>query len=235
MTVIDMADHLVRHEVTISSADMGWLATALLAAAADNEIYGPQYHARVWTDGTSLDAIAMDPYHVHHLHIELDEEVDTVDVVVPRDALEWAKKNARLFRAKKDSLIHPVARFVFLLPMDPDSDLKSWVSIVYQEWDDENAPSARFDAPLYAEAYPPAARIIDAARTAEPSGPVPLSLDHLSDARTIATAFSAVPVIQYTRRESGKPGPAILDFWEGQVLRGTALISPISGGDGGDS
>lgn len=226
-TTIDAADLAVMHELKMSTVDMGWLAKGLLAAAATSEVYGVICHAHIAADGLSAIAASTDRYRVHQMHLALRAPVEPVDVVLPRDALVWASKNVRTFVPKKDSLIEPIATLLLTVAIDPEaSRTAGWVSVIFREWDDEAAPSARFDAPLMADEYPPVARIIDSARHAETAAPSPVQLDFIADARTLQTAHTETPTITYSAGPSGRPGPAILDFWEGGVLRGTALIQP---------
>ena len=225
-TTIDAANLTVIHELKMSTLDMKWLAGGLLAAAAKDEAFGARCHAHVSAEGLTAIATATDGYRLHQMHLALRAPVDSVDVVIPHDALVWAGKNARTFIPKKDSLIEPVAILILQVPAMPDEHSHpGWVSVMYREWDDDDAPSARFDAPLRAEQYPPTARIIDAARVAQAGDPSPVNLDFLADTRTLATPYSETPAIHYTQTD-GKPGVALLDFWEGGVLRGTAIIQP---------
>lgn len=226
-TTIDAADMTVIHELKMSTFDLGWVSKALLAAAAQDKIFGVKCHAHFVADGLSATATATDGYRIHQVQLALRAPVDYLDVVVPHDALVWASKNVRTFVAKKDALIDPIAVLMIAVPAIPDeSSPAGWVQVIYKEWDDEDAPSARFEAHLIKEKYPPTARIIDSVREAEPGEPSPVNLDFLSDARTMQTAFTTPPTIQYTATASGNPGPVILDFWESSVLRGTALIQP---------
>ncbi|WEK60533.1 MAG: hypothetical protein P0Y60_14630 [Candidatus Microbacterium colombiense] len=225
-TMIDAADLAVIHELKMSTVDMGWLARGLLAAAATNEVYGVICHAHIAADGLSAIAASTDRYRVHQMHLALRAPVEPVDVVLPREALVWASKNVRTFTPKKDSLIEPIATLLLTVAADGDGSRVGWVSVIYREWDDETAPSARFDAPLMADEYPPVGRIIEAARLAESAAPSPVQLDFIADARTLQTAHTETPTITYTTGSTGRPGPAILDFWEGGILRGTALIQP---------
>ncbi|MBO3663707.1 hypothetical protein [Microbacterium stercoris] len=226
-TTIDAADLTVAHELKMGTLDMGWLSKGLLAAAAKDEVYGVRCHAHIVADQFTAVATATDAYRLHQMHLNLHAPVDPIDVVVPREALAWAAKNVRTFTPKKDSLIEPVAILLITLPVIQDKTTHpGWASVIYREWDDETAPSARFDVPLVKENYPPTERLIDIARTAETSGPAPIVLDHLADARALQTPHTTHPVIQYTAGTGGKQGPALLDFWEGSVLRATALIQP---------
>ncbi|OJU39713.1 MAG: hypothetical protein BGN97_00390 [Microbacterium sp. 69-10] len=226
-TTIDAADVTVVHELKMSTPDMGWLSRGLLAAAATDEIYGVRCHAHIVAEGLTAVCTATDGYRLHQLHLPLHAPVHPVDVVIPHDLLVWAGKNVRTFRPKKDALIEPVAVLQLVVPAMPDEHTHpGWATVIYREWDDDTAPSARFDAPLRADAYPPTDRLIDAARVAEPGPPSAVNLDFLADARALATAITDPPTIHYTRGTDGKPGPALLDFWAGGVLFGSALIQP---------
>ncbi|MEI3845236.1 MULTISPECIES: hypothetical protein [unclassified Microbacterium] len=226
-TTIDAADMTVIHELKLSTFDMGWLAKGLLAAAARGEVFGVTYHAHITADGLSATASATDGYRIHQMQLALRAPVDQLSVVLPREALVWAAKNVRTFVAKKDALIEPIAILQLAVPAIPDEHSKpGWVQVIYKEWDDEDAPSARFDAPLIGDDYPTLERIIDNARTADRGKPAPLNLDFLADARTLQTPHSTIPTIDYTTGAQGRPGSAVLDFWEGPVLRATAVIQP---------
>lgn len=210
----------------MASADLGWLAKGMLAAAGASEAYGPIYHGLIRVDGTSLDGFATDRHRIHHLHVDLGVDCATFEVMIPRDALSWASKNVGVFKTKKDSLFEPIGAIeIDLFSVEPP--LEGRVTMIYQEWDEPTAPSARFDAPLRGETYPPVARLIDAHRIAPDGEPAPLALDFLADARTLMTPFGTVPTIRYTTDASGKPGAAVLDFWESSRFRGTAIIMPI--------
>jgi hypothetical protein len=228
-TTIDAADLTVAHELKMSTPDMGWLAGGLLAAAARDETYGARCHAHIVAEGLTAVCTATDGYRLHQMHLPLRAPVELIDVVIPHDALVWAGKNVRTFKPKKDSLIEPVAVLLLTVPAMPDEHTHpGWASVIYREWDDELGPSARFDAPLRMDQYPPTDRIIDAARVAEIGNPSPVNLDFLADTRTLATPYSETPAIHYTRND-GKAGVALLDFWEGGVLRATAIIQPTGG------
>lgn len=225
-TTIDAADMTVIHELKMSTPDMGWIARGLLAAAADDEIYGARCHAHIAAEGLTAVCTATDGYRLHQMHLPLRAPVAAIDVVIPHDLLVWAGKNVRTFKPKKDALIEPVAVLQLVVPAMPDEHTHpGWASVIYREWDDDTAPSARFDAPLRADAYPPTDRLIDMARVAPVGDPSPVNLDFLADTRTLATVYSEIPTIHYTRGDE-KPGPLLLDFWEGGVLRATALIQP---------
>jgi hypothetical protein len=229
-TTIDASDIVVTRDLKMSTPDLGWLASGLLAAAATDEVFGVRCHAHIVAEGLSAIAVATDGYRIHQMHLSLRAPVDPVEAVIPRDLLVWAKRNARTFKPKRDSLIEPVAHLTLTVPaIKDDNSVAGWVAAVYREWDDEAAPSARFDAPLAREAYPNTGRMIDIARSSQPSAPHALALSHLADTQHLQTSFTAVPVIAYTVGSTGKPGPAILDFWEGANLRATALIQPTSG------
>lgn len=224
---IDASELTVVHELKMSTLDMGWLAKGLLASAARDEVYGVRCHAHIVADGLSAIASSTDGFRVHQMHLALRAPVDPVDIVVPRDALVWAGKNVRTFTPKKDALIEPIATLLVVVPVLRDeAKHPGWVSVIFREWDDETAPSARFDAPLIGDQYPPTERIIEAARSAEMGEPSPLVLDFLAEARALETTFTTTPTIQYTTGSAGRPGPAVLDFWESSVLRATALIQP---------
>lgn len=104
---VDAIDLNVVHELKMSAPDMGWMAKALLAAAARDEVYGVRCHAHLTADGLTATAAASDGYRIHQLHLPLRSPVDAVEITVPRDALVWAAKNVRTFTPKKDSLIEP--------------------------------------------------------------------------------------------------------------------------------
>ncbi len=227
MTVTDVAPALVVHELKLSTIDMLWLARGLIAATAADESYGVKYHAHLTADQLGAVATSTDGFRVHQMTVALTEPVDLVDVIVPREALMWAQKNARTFKPKKDALIEPVAIMQIAVPFEKRKQgHPGWVSVIFREWDDADAPSARFDAPLVQGEFPTMGALIDRARDAEEAGPAPLALDFLADARTLQTPHTQVPVIRYTAGREGRPGPAVLDFWEGSVLRASALIQP---------
>ncbi|KJL49510.1 hypothetical protein RS84_00223 [Microbacterium hydrocarbonoxydans] len=230
---INAEDLTVTRELKISVPDMRWLAEGLLAATATNEAYGVICHAHLAADGLSAIAEATDKYRIHQMHLALRAPIDPVDVVIPHDALVWAKKNVRTFVPKKDSLIEPVAILEFTVPaIREDSPHAGWVSVIYREWDDDNAPSARFDAPLIADAYPSTSRVVDGIRMAPVGEPSPLVLDFIADARALQTAHTETPTIAYTVSETtGRPGPVLIDFWESSVLRATAVIQPSASND----
>ncbi len=115
-TTIDAADLTVIHELKLSTLDMGWLAKALLTAAAHDEAFGVTYHAHIVADGLSATATATDGYRIHQLQMALRAPVGPLDVVIPRDALVWASKNVRTFVAKKDALIEPIAILMIAVP-----------------------------------------------------------------------------------------------------------------------
>lgn len=225
-TTIDAADITTAIELKMSTHDAAWLARGLLAAAATEEVFGVKCHAHVVADGLTAVCTATDGYRVHEMHLPLRAPVAPVDVVIPHDLLVWAGKNAKTFKPKKDALIEPIAVLLLTVPaMQEKHSHPGWASVIYREWDDELAPSARFDAPLRQDEYPPTERIVLAARVAPTSAPTPVNLDFLADARNLATTLTDVPTIRYTGGDD-KPGPALLDFWEGGVLRATALIQP---------
>ena len=228
MTTLEV-EPLITHRVQMGSADLGWLAKGILAAAASTEAFGPIYNGLIRVDGTSLDGFGTDRYRIHHLHVDLVGEHATFEVMVPREALAWAAKNVTLFKTKKDSLFEPVGIIeIDLFTVEPP--LEGRVTMIYQEWAEPTAPSARFDAPLRTEAFPPVAHLIDAHRIAPDGDPAPLALDHIADARALMTPFGTIPTIRFTTDEKGKPGAAVLDFWESSRFRGTAVITPISDG-----
>lgn len=234
---IDAADLTVVHELKMSIPDMGWLASGLLAAAAKNEIYGVICHAHIAADGLSAIAEATDKYRIHQMHLALRTPVEQVDVVIPHDALTWAKKNVRTFTPKKDSLIEPVAILQLTMPaIREDTRAAGRVSVIYREWDDAAAPSAHFDAPLIPETYPGTERLIDGLRVAPIGSPSPLVLDFIADARALQTAHTETPTIAYTENATtGRPGPVLIDFWESSVLRATAVIQPSHTDDDEDA
>lgn len=223
---IDASDVTTEIELKMSTHDAAWLSRGLLAAAATDEIFGAKCHAHIVAEGLSAVCTATDGYRLHEMHLPLRAPVSPVDVVVPHDLLVWAGKNAKTFKPKKDALLEPIAVLLLTVPTMPDKHTHPGrASVIYREWDDELAPSARFDAPLRQDAYPPTDRLVHAARVALAAGPSPINLDFLADARNLATALTDVPTIHYTGGDD-KPGPALLDFWEGGVLRATALIQP---------
>lgn len=228
MTTLEV-EPLITHRLQMASADLGWLAKGMLAAAASTEGFGPIFHGLIRVDGTSLDGFGTDRHRIHHLHVDLASECATFEVMIPRDALTWASKNVTVFKSKKDSLIEPVGIIeIDLFTAEPP--LEGRVTMIYLEWDDPTAPSARFDAPLRGETYPPVARIIDAHRIAPEGEPAPLPLEHIADARALMTPFGTTPTIRFTTNGDGKPGAAVLDFWESSRFRGTAIITPVSDG-----
>ncbi|MDN3309586.1 hypothetical protein QWJ90_01440 [Microbacterium oryzae] len=233
-TTIDARDIMVTRELKVSTPDLGWLAAGMLAAAAEGEVYGVRQHAHIVAEGLTAIAESTDGYRLHQMHLSLREPVERIEAVIPRDVLVWAKRNVRTFKPKRDSLIEPVASLLLAVPaIQDENSIAGWVSAIYREWDDDTAPSARFDAPLVKDAYPHVERIIDQARAAEPTMPHPIQLAFIADAQNLETTFTDPPVIQFTAGPKGKPGPALLDFWESGNLRATALIQPSSG-DGGD-
>lgn len=229
--VNDLSNLSTTRVLSMSTPDLGWLAAGLLAAAANDEVFGVKQHAHIVAEDMMAIATATDGHRVHQMHVPLRAGVDRVEVVIPHDVLVWAKRNARTFKPKRDALIDPVAELVLEVPTlrRDDEPVAGWVAAIYREWDAEEAPSARFDAPLIKETFPPLDALIEKVRRAAPSGPSPIALSYIADAQTLQTAFTATPVIEYTRRESdGKAGPALLDFWEQGVLRATALIQPTA-------
>lgn len=232
-TTIDARDIAVTRVLSMSTPDLGWLATGLLAATANDEIFGVKQHAHLFAEDGTAVATSTDGYRVHQMHVTLHQQVGRVDVVISRDALVWAKKNARTFKPKRDALIDPVAELVLEVPAIQDEKSPAgWVAVIFREWDSSDAPSARFDAPLVKESYPSVGRLIDGVRTSPEGEPGPLQLAFLAAAQSLETARTLPPTIQYTTRADGKQGPALLDFWEADVLRATALIQPSTGSEG---
>ncbi|WP_119697007.1 hypothetical protein [Microbacterium halotolerans] len=237
VTTIDAADISVTRVLSMSTPDLGWLAAGLLPATANDEVFGVKQHAHIVADELTAIMTATDGHRVHQVHVPLQAPVEHVEVVVPRDVLVWAKKNARTFKPKRDALIDPVAQLVLEVPAISDEGMPAgWAAAIYREWDSEEAPSARFDAPLVKETYPNINRIIDMVRRSTPSGSSPIPLSYLADAQALQTTNTSTPTIEYTRRESdGKAGPALIDFWEQGVLRATALIQPTTQPEGDES
>lgn len=229
VTEINAHDIVVARDLKMPTPEMGWLARGLIAAAAKDEVFGVKCHAHLVADGLTGVASSTDGYRIHQLHLNLQAPVDPVDVVIPRAAFEWAAKNAKTFKPKKDALLEPVAILQVTLRAvaNDDGSRDGWVSVIFREWDEETAPSARFDAPLVStEEYPPLARVLDTARMGEHSEPSPVALDYLADARALQTPETTTPTLEYMAGTGDKPGPVILDFWERGVLRATALIQP---------
>jgi len=234
--VIDARDITRTHELAMSTPEMDWLAKGMLVAAARAEADGVLYHAHLVAEGMTAVVEATDRFRIHQMHITLHDDVAEIDVVVPRTALAWAAKNARIFKPKNDALYDPVAILQITQHVLPDEKGRKagWVSVIFREWEDESAPSARFDAPLVPDTYPPLERTIRSARNL-PGGPsVPIPLLFLADAGKLQTPTTPTPAIEYHRRADGAPGPAILDFWEGGTLRSTAVIQPVGSRDDED-
>ncbi|WP_156760011.1 hypothetical protein [Microbacterium karelineae] len=198
VTEINAHDIVVARDLKMPTPEMGWLARGLIAAAAKDEVFGVKCHAHLVADGLTGVASSTDGYRIHQLHLNLQAPVDPVDVVIPRAAVA-----------------------------NDDGSRDGWVSVIFREWDEETAPSARFDAPLVStEEYPPLARVLDTARMGVHSEPVPVALDYLADARALQMPETTTPTLEYMAGTGDKPGPVILDFWERGVLRATALIQP---------
>ena len=236
MTIIDASDlrevlggrRVSKRELKMSTPTLGWFAKATLAATHTDPDVGPLHHVRLVADGLTGYGLASDTYRVHQANIGLREDVEHVDVVIPRTALEWAVKNWRAFRPKKDTLITPIAVIEVRQAVEPDHQGRhpGTVQVILREWDEDDAPTARFEAPLCLEPFPNVARVIDDARMLNPGPPAPLNLAHIAAAGLLATEFSDTPVIEFTHRDNGKPGPALLDFIERDVIAATALIQP---------
>lgn len=229
--VIEARDITLTRELKMSPVELGWAASALIVAAETSEALGVTFHAHLTAEGMSATGTSTDRHRIHQVNLVLQEEARHVDVVIPRAALVWAKRNYRAFKPKKDAIIDPVAvvQITQLAMAGDDGKRAGWVSVILREWDDEEAPSARFDAPLIEDRFPPLDLIINDARRRGEGQPARLPLTHIADAITLHTPFSAVPLIEHTRgAKEGKAGPAILDFWEGATLRATALIQPLA-------
>ena len=219
--------------LSMSVPDLAWLADGLLEAASADEAQGVIQHVHVVADGLELVAEATDRYRIHQMRVTLREHVERVEAVISRDVLVWAKRNARTFKPKRDAMIDPVAQLV--LEIEPGTAEAGempagWSAAVYREWDAEDAPAARFDAPLVKDAFPDVEGLIESARRGDAAAPAPLALAFLDGAQTLQTPFTQVPVIQFTATRNERAwahGPALLDFWERDgVLRATAMIQP---------
>lgn len=214
--------------IRCSPAPLGWMAKAMLTAAAAKIEFGAKYHGHIRARGNSMEGTGSDGYRVHVANVDLLDLVLDVEFTIPRAALEWIVKNHRIFKADQDSLMDPVAEIRLTLPDDgPTPENPGRILIVIRQWDDEGAPAVQYEGPLVPDAYPTAAHLFEIARDAKPAKPAALSLDALADARALRTTTTAEPTIKYTRSvKVDRPAPALLEFWEGEHLRAAALIQP---------
>lgn len=208
--------------------DLAWLAKAALTATSKDVESGPRHHVRLIVHEQQLEAVGIDGYRAHAAFIHLAQPARPAACTLPRAAVDWITKNARLFKASKESLLEPIAEVFLDFPDDgPTDENAGRVLIVIREWDDEGAPAIQYEGPLVSDTFPPHEPMFDRARAAAEAAPLALNLDHLADLRVLRTERTAEPTIKFTRGAHDRPAPALVQFWEREELRAVAVLQPI--------
>lgn len=215
------------YETKISTDDAAWIAKALLAATL-RKPYEVRHHIHLRVLGSGeLVATAADGFRTHQVHLHLFAAPEPHEFTMPVDALKWLQKACTQFKADADALMRPEVTIAVEMPDDGQTSLDPGdVAIIVRGWDDPSAPSVRFDCRLIPGEYPPYWRTIETLHAAPAGEPSRLPLGHLGAAANLHHEGTVTPTIHYTQTDRGKPGLALLTFWEGETLRAEAAITP---------
>lgn len=215
------------HRVKITTDEAAWIARALIAATVQKPQEAKHHaHFRVLPGG-ELVATTADGRRVHQIHLHLFEAPDPCEFTISIDALKWLKTAAAQFKADKDALVSPSVTITAEIPDGgPDPLNPGDVEICVREWDDPGAPQVRYESRLIDGQYPPYWTTVDELHDAEPGEPSRLPLGHLGAAAWLHHGQTLTPVIRFTTKPNGDPGPALLVFWDDETLRAEAVIIP---------